>query len=551
MRLPDRAFTSIFFVAVLVAVATMTRAAWLETPTIDEYAHLPAGMAGWKHGNFSIYAKNPPLIKLFNASLPLTVLEADLRIDPVDVAPLGWGPWYYGLQFEKQNAPATYLRAFHLARFATILLAVILSVLLWSDLALICGPPLGTAIATGLTLSPTLLAHGHLATVDVGAGLMIYVALRALLRSAQGFAAATRLGLATAAALTAKFTGVLLAPLVIWRWFASGRWAAVTIITTVISIFAAYFFQSPPQFLSEYTFTSKAGRQFAEALPGDLWIPLPKDFVQGFDAQLADTENGEFGNYLNGQTFQGSRLDYNFWALLWKENLIFMVFLVAGPCVFLAGRGWRQMSPTARRRFGGWALAVAVLGVPMVFLNSLQIGLRYLLPLAPPVLLCTAFLWAPFSNLRPRAAQTIGLVLFASCFATAFSAAENPLAYFSPVSRFWGPPEKLLVDSNLDWGQDLYRVRDYLEENPQQGPVWLAYFGHVSPALYGIRHQIPGPDSRGLIIVSPYFLSGLSYITPAPNGAWVTLAPNSFRFLQDESPVARIGSLLVYRRERE
>lgn len=32
--------------------------------TIDEFAHMPAGYAYWRTGDFSIYARNPPLIKL-------------------------------------------------------------------------------------------------------------------------------------------------------------------------------------------------------------------------------------------------------------------------------------------------------------------------------------------------------------------------------------------------------------------------------------------------------------------------------------------------------
>ena len=43
-----------------------------------------------------------------------------------------------------------------------------------------------------------------------------------------------------------------------------------------------------------------------------------------------------------------------------------------------------------------------------------------------------------------------------------------------------------LVDSSLDWGQDLPALKQYLDRHPPQGPVYLSYFGNASPAYYRI-----------------------------------------------------------------
>ena len=39
-----------------------------ETPTVDEVAHLPAGVSYWQKGTFKLYHHNPPLVKLVAAA---------------------------------------------------------------------------------------------------------------------------------------------------------------------------------------------------------------------------------------------------------------------------------------------------------------------------------------------------------------------------------------------------------------------------------------------------------------------------------------------------
>jgi len=64
------------------------------------------------------------------------------------------------------------------------------------------------------------------------------------------------------------------------------------------------------------------------------------------------------------------------------------------------------------------------------------------------------------------------------------------LAYFNQVAA--GPKNgyKHLVDSSLDWGQDLPALRSWLAQNPDRfgtGQRYLAYFGTALPEWYGIK----------------------------------------------------------------
>jgi len=78
-----------------------------------------------------------------------------------------------------------------------------------------------------------------------------------------------------------------------------------------------------------------------------------------------------------------------------------------------------------------------------------------------------------------------------------------------------------LVDSNLDWGQDLPALRDWVDAHGGT-PVYLAYFGTADPKAYGIPYRKvvrvhdfePGepsvrPGSGDTLAVSATLLAGV------------------------------------------
>ena len=83
------------------------------------------------------------------------------------------------------------------------------------------------------------------------------------------------------------------------------------------------------------------------------------------------------------------------------------------------------------------------------------------------------------------------------------------LAYFSPVV---GGPEqgyRHLVDSSLDWGQDLPGLQKWLIAHRQPGePVYLSYFGTADPARYGI-------NAIALLILDGMYLKSEIYFEAA------------------------------------
>jgi hypothetical protein len=59
-------------------------------------------------------------------------------------------------------------------------------------------------------------------------------------------------------------------------------------------------------------------------------------------------------------------------------------------------------------------------------------------------------------------------------------------------NTFSGGPEngpRYLVDSNIDWGQDLKNLRAYLKAIGWQQPICVCYFGNANMTYYGIPYQ--------------------------------------------------------------
>jgi hypothetical protein len=87
------------------------------------------------------------------------------------------------------------------------------------------------------------------------------------------------------------------------------------------------------------------------------------------------------------------------------------------------------------------------------------------------------------------------------------------LAFFNRAAGGPGGSDRIVNDSNVDWGQGLIALREELGRRGA-GRVHLAYHGTVDPAVYGLDYVPylggrPGPESEWLA-VSSYFYVGLS-----------------------------------------
>jgi hypothetical protein len=555
--------------AVLLLLGTFTLLCFYglvrDSPTVDEFAHLPAGLHYWTTGDFTLFALNPPLIKLLCGLPPLLFGPRVDTAAPVEHS--GWYPWIYGTAFLEANRPV-YDALFLLGRLPVVLLGLGLGLLVHRWARALYGDDAALAALTLYAFSPPVIAHAHLATVDVGAAFFSVLALYAFERWRQApdpwrlVGAGVALGLAQLAKHTALLLFPILALLVLWDLARRGAAGvhrpvgrqlggfALIVLVALGVLDLGYLFQGVGTPLGALGLQSRSLGALGHWLPG-LPSPLPAPYLLGLDGLQLINEQGEFPAYLFGRwSRQGWALYYPV-ALLFKSPLPYLLALVSAPFAPLP----RDAARAAAERTL-WLPLVALLAA-FSLLSKVDYGIRYVLPVIPLGCIYVAR-WVPALSRatateasgvdrrfqwgrRLRIAQMAALGLLLTCPLSALLAAPDPIGYFNLLAA--GRGEHILLDSNLDWGQGLKRLRTYMD---RQGidEIGLAYFGHVDPALYGIRWHFPAPGRPELVAVSINFLHGYPYATYA-HGRIVPVPPDAFTWLAEAPRVADLGGGLV------
>jgi 4-amino-4-deoxy-L-arabinose transferase-like glycosyltransferase len=226
--------------------------------------------------------------------------------------------------------------------------------------------------------------------------------------------------------------------------------------------------------------------------------------------------------FFNGHySLLGWRSFFPYTALVKTPLPVFGILLLAAAAVvahWLAVRrreGTRLTRSALRSLYAGlpfwtlfgvyWAAAIS---------SHLNIGHRHLLPTYPPLFIlggAAAVWWSGpargFSAAAKRgwlsvAAGVALAALVAAAGAETLCRFPNYLAYFNLMAGGPDHAYRHLVDSSLDWGQDLPGVRRYIAAHPSEGPFYLSYFGTGSPASYGIAARSLNPMPAPIQFVS-------------------------------------------------
>jgi hypothetical protein len=126
-----------------------------------------------------------------------------------------------------------------------------------------------------------------------------------------------------------------------------------------------------------------------------------------------------------------------------------------------------------------------------------NIGHRHLLAIYPSLFIIAGSISILLSRGR-RTMQIAVLSLFAWMMAEAFIAWPNYISYFNQLAGGSKNGYKHLVDSSLDWGQDLKGLKSWLEKNNTKGDnVYFAFFGNTDIEYYGLKvKMLPSYQSQ-------------------------------------------------------
>ena len=514
---------------------------------MDEFAHLPAGCALLVHGTFWHYGHNPPLAK---AVMALPVVLSGATVPMPERLENEWSPWIYGERFMDANRER-YFDLFFRARMAALAIFLLGGVLAFCFGSALFGDGGGLAALFLWISCPNLAAHGRLVTLDVPVAVAILGAFYALHRTVLrprpiGLAIA---GLALGAAILVKFTALLALPVAAAllaladaprgrRLSAWARRATLVFGVALLAIHAGYLFRGLFPRAGSLPLKSGAGAAVVHALPGWLPIPLPRELVLGLDAEKVITERGEFGTYLAGRWFtNGAPRHYELAALILKTPLATLLL----AALALTARRPREL--LTRNAAFVWLPPLAIL-LGLTFFSELKTGVRYVLPVVP-------FLFFGIASLVPRLKLDIRSAAAALCaLSLALSTLRvhpHELSFFSALAGGTARGSDWLLDSNVDWGQDLSEAAPWLQAHGVARP-YLLYFGHVDPSLYGIEYDLPPPvETPGTYLVSVNYAKGASYVAP-DHGRTVRVSGGAPAWLREHPYDDVIGtSIRVYR----
>ena len=476
-----------------------------ESTTGDEIAHLTGGVSYWKFNDYRLHPENGNLPQRWEAIPAWLAGSTFPRLDQTY-----WttsDTWVMGHEFFYETK-VDHFPKLMAARAMTALLSVALGALVFAWSRRLFGTPGGFVSLAFYVFSPTLLANGGLATSDVCVAFFMLASVGAWWRHLErpGAAGFTLSALVLGLACVAKFSSVLLAPMLLicglvhiaTKRGQAGRVllsAAGHILVAFGVIWAFYGFRyaasnpavpAASRFIFDwpglYPGLGLIGRVIHFLADHHVF---PEAFLYGA-TYVAGTSSIRAA-FLNGEYSIYGWRTFFLWTFALKSTLPFLAASTLGVWVAVrsritAGAGRSRhlerllpLTPLMALFCVYWAFSIQ---------SHRNIGHRHLVPIYPVLFILIGALGPWLARpLGPRALLLAGLV--------AWHAAEslwiypNYIAYFNELE---GGPSKgflHLVDSSLDWGQDLPGLESWLGAHLKPGEdAYLAYFGSGEPQYY-------------------------------------------------------------------
>jgi hypothetical protein len=521
-----------------------------ESVTFDEFLHLPVGLSILRTGDFRLEQINSPLIRLIMA-LPLLRPEVKLPLQE------GWAArdsWIAGNDFMVANAD--HYQALVLpCRAMAMALGLGLIIVCWWWARGLYGPAAGLAAAVICAFDPNLMAYARLATMDLGAALTYLAAVLvfgAFCRRPtwpRTAAAGAMLGGAVLSKFIFAPPLLALPVLAVWRRERGAmpitrRGLALRLLVIGLMVWfeicSIYLWRGVGRSAGSYHFDHPGLQRRAGQLPSWLPLPLPAPYLAGLDFTLGANTKYRMV-YILGQ---------------WPDRVHAWYYLLAGAVktppatqmLLLLG----LVSLARKKSRGGWNEALLVLPPLLLFLlvaftAEIGIRLRYVLPIYPFGFVLASRCFGPAWPQR-RWARILSVALLAGGIGSNLWIYPHYLAYFNAAAGGPSNGYKLLIDSNLDWGQDLIGLKRYLDAEGLDHTC-LLYFGKVDPRIYGINYTLGiQPEKCDTLAISVSLVAGARYRWVL-DGQPIESRPGKFRWLLDQPPDRVIGhTIWVYRR---
>lgn len=527
--------------------------------------------------------------------------------------------WSFGDMILHQNGNDADAITFW-ARFPITLVALLLLFFVYRFTKELGGTLAGLFALLLFAADPNVIAHSHYVTTDIGIAAFIFISAYYFIRFLRDPSAKNIVlsGLFLALAELAKFSAVLLFPtyglFVIlyaltcqatgadatrpWRlkfrklWEYLWKFAASVAIAFAV-IWGLYFvntLQMPGSVIGEiaraqFPNDKLAGRIAEGSVVWMSGVPILKPLAEYFLGLFQVFARVSGGNtYYFFGTVTNHATPWYFPAVFFlKETLpfLFLMFATGVYTLLRVKRSFAERGNITRRAFlartfqnripQALALFFILFYAYVSITGNLNIGFRHLFPILPFLALLigkTALDIYKRHAHEPHTRQTLGLILGGFSFAiVAIPVLAYPsyLSYFNAVAGGHTNGYHYVTDSNYDWGQDLKRLRDYVNDFnackrgdmsapqdlcrnpalPAIDRIRVDYFGGSDPGYYLGEKFIPWHSDNAP--APGWYAISVGFFQESTHRTLARPTDPSYRWLLDYAPVARAGdSIFIY-----
>ncbi len=604
----EKNYKVIVFIILAFVFAVSVLNAANDSAIFDETAHIPAGYSYLTQHQIRLNPEHPPLIKDL-AALPLLAIHPKF-----DTSQPFWtteinGQWDAGKSFlwHSGNNPDQII---FWARLPIVLLTIGFGLFLFFWVKKSYGLLAGLFSLTLFAFDPNILGHDHFVTTDLGiAGFMLvafyfyfkfiknptwknvwlagfFLALMQLSKFSAPVAFPV-LGLATIIYPFVKLPREKVKSMFKYRWKTFGEYvgkAAVAVLFSLVVVWALYAINTyalPKDKLADtinYYFSASDTNVKAQltnkvliAMDHNTILRPLSEYFLGIAMVFKRVEGGN-GAYFMGQVSSNGFRSYFPTVFAIKEplpNLFFMAFALVfalGSIIIAFFKNFKNLfkkeyayiSHYLRTNITEFSMFVFIaLYAYLAITGNLDIGFRHLFPILPFAYILTTkqvfdFLKRLKSEHMKAVFYSVIGILLALLVIETIAVYPSYMSYFNELAG--GPKNgyRYVTDSNADWGQDLKRLKNFLNDHPEIQKIRVDYFGGADISYYiGSKYEMwwdsKRPVEAGWYAISTNFLQGSLYDKTKKDG-------DSYRWITTlgKKPAYQVGtSILIYNVTRQ
>ena len=539
---------TIITLSVIISISSF----WNDSPIVDEIPHIGAGYSYVVQHSYQFNPEHPPLAKDL-AGLGLLALNLNQSAFsqkysanwPTDVN----CQWNFGraLIFQTGNDAVTLVRV---AKIPGMIFFIISAWIVFIWTRKLFGDKAGLLAVFLFSFTPTIIAHSRLVTTDVALLFGVMISLYFLERYLENqntknfWVASVAIGFGQ---LT-KFSAFLLIPLIIflamiWAYANHKKLSGIIRIAwkTALMIMIGFIFVVGPVYqlhLLNYSgekqkadatviLSSYGNRAFADPV---IWAsdkPVLRPFAQYGLGVLMIFQRNVGGNqtYFLGNMYNKAVKSYFPIVYALKEPipfLILFVMAVVGFFVYVRSRE-KHLKEWLRNHFAettifSWALFYWATSIN----SNLNIGIRHLIPVyGGTAILVAGQLSVLCKHIKQKKAY-IALIGIMCAWLLAETLMVFPyyLTYFNQLAGGPTGGHRYVVDSNLDWGQDLKRLADWVSVNNIE-KISLDYFGWADQTYY--------LGNKLVWIRNGQYKNAMDFLRDNPSGGYIAVSATYYQ----------------------